>query len=103
MTDLPKLIIAEMNTNDLASVDGAIAVFATPDGKLDQAGRKVNAATKRAVLRAVESDAFEKVKTGEAMVLNYPAGVVASKVIVVKMARRPNVQGARRGEGEWSD
>ena len=96
MTDLPKLIIAEMNTDDLASVEGAIAVFATPDGKLDQAGRKVNAATKRAVLRAVESDAFEKVKTGEAMVLNYPAGVVASKVIVVKMARRPNVQDARK-------
>ena len=96
MTDLPKLSIIETNTDDLATQSGAIAVFASPDGKLGQAARRVNMLTKKAVLRAVESDAFEKAKDGDAITLSYPAGVEASKVVLVKMPRRPSVEVARK-------
>ncbi len=96
MTELPTLNIVETNMDNLANTEGAIALFATPDGKLDQLGRKLNTAAKRAVMRAVESDAFEKTKSGGAMVLNYPAGISASKVIIVKAARRPSVEEARK-------
>ena len=96
MTDLPSVQISETDLADLATREGAIAVFATPDGKLDIGARKVNALTKKAVLKAVESTPFEKAKAGEAIVVGYPAGVAASKVILVKMLRRPGVVEARK-------
>ena len=57
MTDLPAVSIHENDLTDLAAREGAIAVFATADGKLDQGARKVNSLTRKAVARAVESDA----------------------------------------------
>ena len=96
MTDLPSVQISETDLADLATRTGAIAVFATPDGKLDIGARRVNALTKKAVLKAVESTPFEKAKAGEAIVVGYPAGVAASKVILVKMLRRPGVVEARK-------
>ncbi len=96
MTDLPAVKISETEVADLATREGAIAVFATPDGKLDIGARKVNALTKRAVQKAVESKPFEKAKAGEAIVVSYPAGLSASKVIVVKLVRRPSLDDARK-------
>ena len=96
MTDLPTLNIVETDTADLAVRTGAVVVFATAEGKLDQVARKMNSLCKKAISRAVESDAFEKLKAGDAMALSYPAGVEASKVIVVKLARRAAVDEARK-------
>jgi leucyl aminopeptidase len=96
MTELATLKIAETNLDELATRAGAIAVFATPDRKLDAAARKVNGLTKKAVTRATESAQFEKAKVGDAMTLSFPAGIAATKVIVVKLGRRPSVDDARK-------
>ena len=96
MTDLPAVSIHENDLTDLAAREGAIAVFATADGKLDQGARKVNSLTRKAVARAVESDVFEKAKEGEAVTVSYPLGLAATKVLVVKMGRRPSAEVARK-------
>ena len=85
----------ETDPDALATREGAIAVFATPDGKLEPTARKVNGLTKKALARALEGAAFEKLKTGDAMALSYPAGVEATVVIVAKLPRRPAVVVAR--------
>ena len=96
MTELATLKISETNLEELTTRAGAIAVFATPDGKLDAAALKVNGLTKKAVTRAIESTHFEKAKVGDAMALSFPAGVASTKVIVVKLGRRPSVEDARK-------
>ncbi|MEL6959251.1 MAG: leucyl aminopeptidase [Pseudomonadota bacterium] len=96
MTDLPDLSFVEIDLTELGSEEGAIAVFATPDGKLDPGGRKLNSLTKKALNRLVESDRFEKAKVGDALTLAYPAAVSASKIIVVKMPRRAKLDEARK-------
>ncbi len=100
MTELAKLTVSETNLDDLATRNGAIAVFATPDGKLDPGARKVNSATKKAVTRAVESAAFEKAKPGDVIALSYPAGLAATKVLIAKLGRRPSVAEARKAGAE---
>ncbi len=96
MTDLPNLTISETDLADLAAREGVIAIFATPDGKLDQGARKISTLSKRAVARAVEAEGFEKLNEGEALTLGYPAGLAATRVLVVKMGRRPSVEVARK-------
>jgi len=96
MTDLPAVQISQIELTDLATREGAIAVFITPDNALDQGARKVNALSKKGILRAVESPAFEKAKVGEAVTLSFPNGLSARKVIVVKLPRRPSVEEARK-------
>jgi leucyl aminopeptidase len=109
MTQLPVLNILEPNLDDIELRAGAIAVFVTPDGKLDLAAQKVNAKVKKAVARAVESEQFEKAAEGDVIALNFPAGLEASAVLVAKLSRRPSVELARkagasiakaRGEGD---
>lgn len=85
----------ETDLDALATREGAIAVFATPDGKLEQAARRVNALTRKALARALEGAAFETLKTGAAMALSYPAGLQATVVIIAKLPRRPTVDVAR--------
>ncbi len=75
---------------------GRIAVIITPDGKLDTGARRVNRLTKGAVARVIESDGFEKAKPGAVTTLAYPAGMAAEAVDVVKLARRPSVEDARK-------
>ncbi len=96
MTDLPNLQISEVELTELATRTGAIAVFATLDGKLDQGARRMNALSKKSVARLVESERFAKAKAGDAVTIAFPATMAASKIIVVKMARRPSVEIARK-------
>ena len=96
MTVLATLKISETNLEELVTRTGAIAVFATPDGKLDTAARKLNSLSKKVISRLIESSQFEKFKTGDAIALTFPAGIAAAKVIVVKLGRRPSVADARK-------
>ncbi|MDE0969749.1 MAG: leucyl aminopeptidase [Octadecabacter sp.] len=96
MTILATLKISETNLDELATRSGAIAIFVTPEGKLDTAARKLNSLSKKVIMRLVESAQFEKVKTGDAISLTFPAGIAAAKVIVVKLGRRPSVYDARK-------
>jgi len=96
MTDLPTVRILETELSDLAAREGVIAVFATPDGKLDQGARKLSSLTKKSIAQAVESDQFEKAKTGDVLTVSFPVGLAASKVLIVKLGRRPATEDARK-------
>jgi leucyl aminopeptidase len=90
----------ETDLDGLAAREGRIAVIVTPDGKLDRGARRVNSLTRKAVARLAESDRFEKAKTGDVMALDWPAGLTAEAVLVVKLPRRPAVDEARRAGAE---
>ncbi len=84
-----------MDLDALKELTGRIAVFVTPDGKLNTATRRVNRLTKGAITRVVESEAFEKQKDGSVTSLAYPAALAASAVDIVKLSRRASVADAR--------
>ncbi|MEM1373034.1 MAG: leucyl aminopeptidase [Pseudomonadota bacterium] len=80
----------------VATHAGQVAVFVEASGKLDQTARRVNRLTKGALERFAESEAFADMKDGQAREMAYPAGMDATGVIVVKLARKPDVTDARK-------
>ena len=88
MTDRPQLEAIEVDLDRIEDAEGCVAVFATGDGKLDPAGRRVNRLTKGAVARVVESDRFGKLSDGEAVSLAFPAGLAAETLLVIRLERR---------------
>jgi leucyl aminopeptidase len=83
------------------------AGFATATGRivlvtdtaLSQAGRKLDRLMRGALARAVASDAFGKLKPGEAMELGYPGGLAADAVQVVRLPKRTDMIMARKAGG----
>ncbi|MGR3660613.1 MAG: leucyl aminopeptidase [Paracoccaceae bacterium] len=96
MTTPVSLEIIATDLDAIAGFEGRIALIVDVSGKLDPAGRRVNRLTRGAVARMVESEAFGKMKDGEARVLAWPVGLAAEAVQVVKLARRGDVETARR-------
>jgi len=86
----------ETTIETLAEAEGRIAVLVTPDGKLDQSGRRINRLSKGAVERAATSEAFAKLEEGGNMVLRFAAGMAAEAVLVVKLSRRAKPDLARK-------
>lgn len=86
----------ETDLDALKDREGRLVLFATADGKLDAAGRRVNRLTKGAVLRAVEGPDFEALSEGGVMSLAYPAGVAASSVLILRLDRRADALSARK-------
>ncbi|MBF9030073.1 leucyl aminopeptidase [Rhodobacterales bacterium HKCCE3408] len=87
---------AEPDLDTLAGTAGRMAVVATSDGKLDPVARRLNRMTKGAVARAVEAEAWGKLGAGEAVVLNYPAGLEVDGLAIVKLDRRADAATARK-------
>ncbi len=85
----------EVDLDLIAGFEGRVAVFVPEDGKLDQTARRVNRLTRGAVERAVQSPAWEKLKTGDALELGYPGGLAADAVQIVRLTRKPSVADAR--------
>jgi leucyl aminopeptidase len=83
----------------LAEVEGRLAVFVDPEGKMDPLARRVNRATRGALARLAGSDAFRRLKPGEGHALSMPAGLAAEAVLAVKLPRRPSPEEARKAGG----
>ena len=96
MTDLRAISFAEVTLEGLEEAQGRLAVLVTPEGTLSPGARRLNRLTKGALGRAVESDAFGKLRAGEALSLAWPAGLAAEGVDIVKLARRPSTAEARK-------
>jgi len=96
MTTPTSIRFDEIDLDAIAAAEGRVAVFLPEDGKLDQAARRVNKLTRGALARFAESEAFSKMKPGEAKALAYPAGLAAEAVDVVRLDRRPSVEEARK-------
>ncbi len=80
----------------LTGAEGKLALLIAPDGRLDQGGRRVNRALRGALTRLLDSPAWAKLQPGEGVAMAWPAGVAASDVMAVKLARRPSVEQARK-------
>ncbi|MFQ1699948.1 leucyl aminopeptidase [Loktanella agnita] len=96
MTTPAEIQFKEVDLDTVAQASGKVVVFVDADGKLDAGARKVNTLTRKAVARLVEGDVFEKSAPGDVVALNYPVGMDASAVLVVKLGRRPDSQAARK-------
>lgn len=81
---------------DVKSISGALVIFATPDGKLDALGRKVNSASRKAVQRFLESSAFEGMSEGSISPLAFPSGLEADAILIVKLGKRAKPLEVRR-------
>ncbi|MEM1361962.1 MAG: leucyl aminopeptidase [Pseudomonadota bacterium] len=86
----------EVDLDAIATAEGRVVVFVSKDGKLDQTARRVNRLTRGALERFATSEAFGKLKDGEALDLAFPSGMAADAVQVVKLSRRPNAETARK-------
>ncbi len=96
MTTPINIHFKDVDLDVVAGFEGEVVVFVGADGKLDAGARKVNSLTKKALTRLIDSTAFEKMEAGAAKVIAYPAGIAAQVVHVVKLARRPDVETARK-------
>ncbi|WP_420023642.1 leucyl aminopeptidase [Cereibacter azotoformans] len=83
----------------IASSAGRIVVFAGEGGAMGAAAKRVNRLMRGALERAAASEAFGKLKPGEAMELGFPAGMAADAVQLVKLDRRCDVATARKAGG----
>ncbi len=88
--------IAATDIDAIAGATGRVTVFVTEDGKLDQAGRRVNKLTRGALERLKGSEAFGKLKPGESAEMAWPAGMAAEALQVVKLPKRPTAEQARK-------
>ena len=82
----------ETDIDLLANATGRVAVFITPDGKLDTGARRVNRLTKGALQRFIDSEKFEKLGEGKVMALSFPTGMAADAIDVVKLARNASME-----------
>jgi len=96
MTDLIELTFAETALEDLSAREGTLVVIVTETGTLDPGARRVNRITRGAIARVADSGEFEKAKTGDTVALNFPKGVEADRVVVLKLPRRISAAEARK-------
>lgn len=96
MTELAAVSFVYPDLDALAAETAKIAVLVPAEGTLNPGARRLNRLTKGAVARAVESAAFEKLKSGESLSLGYPAGMASDEVILVKLARNAKPLEARK-------
>ncbi len=85
----------ETKLDDLASIEGRIAVFVPLEGNLDQSARRLNRLT-RGALERLREDKGEDAKLGTIYSMAYPAGVAAEAVDVVILPRRCSIEDARK-------
>ncbi|MHA6261702.1 leucyl aminopeptidase [Arenibacterium sp. CAU 1754] len=96
MSSLTPIRFEETDLDAIAEAKGRVAVLVTPDGKMDPAVRRVNRLTKGAVARLMESERFEKVKSGQVVTLAWPVGMAAEALDVLVLARNCTPLEARK-------
>ncbi|MDO5656989.1 MAG: leucyl aminopeptidase [Paracoccus sp. (in: a-proteobacteria)] len=93
MTQPVEIRFTETATEGLETRTGRIAVIVNDKGRLPA---NLPRALRAAARRAVESEAFGKLKAGQGMSLAYPAGVEAESLQLVKLPPRADALEARR-------
>ncbi|MEY4697971.1 MAG: hypothetical protein RIT14_2399, partial [Pseudomonadota bacterium] len=80
----------------LPRLAGRVAVFVDGPKGLGPAARRIDRLTKGALSRFLDSEAFAKLKPGDAQDLAWPAGLLADAVQIVRLPRRAEVAQARK-------
>jgi leucyl aminopeptidase len=96
---MPKPLPIQFQATDLetlATAKGRIAVLADPGQPGSAAFRRLDRLTKGALARAAGSEAFGKLKPGEAMDLAFPPGIAADAVQLIRLPRKVDQSQARK-------
>ncbi|MEJ2035461.1 MAG: leucyl aminopeptidase, partial [Maritimibacter sp.] len=96
MTEITAPSFVALDIDQLASVEGRVVVLAEGAERLDKGARRINRLTKGALGRLLESKAFAKAKTGDAVEMAWPAGMAAEAVQVIKTDRKLDHDTARK-------
>ncbi len=96
MSSLVPVRFTPVDLDAMAEAEGRVAIIIPDDGKMSPAARRANRLTKGAVARLVESEEFDKVKSGDVISLAWPAGMAAESLDVLVLPRRPDHDEARK-------
>ncbi len=100
MSSLTPIRFQATDLDAIAQATGRVAILVTPDGKMDPGARRANRLTKGAVARLLESEGFDKAKSGQVISLAWPAGMAAEALDVLVLARQSNPVAARKAGAE---
>ncbi|WP_137112323.1 leucyl aminopeptidase [Rhodobacter sp. SY28-1] len=96
---MPKPLPIQFQATDLealAGQKGRIAVLADAGQPTSPGFRRLDRLTKGALLRAFESEAFGKLKPGEAMDLAFPPGIAADAIQLIRLGKKADQAQARK-------
>ncbi len=96
MTDTQRTILAPFDLDAIAAHEGRVIVFADKDTPLPRAIKRADKLTKGAVSRAIGSEAFDKLKPGQALSLAWPTGMQAEALQIIRMPRKPDAATLRK-------
>ncbi|MEM1351476.1 MAG: leucyl aminopeptidase, partial [Pseudomonadota bacterium] len=96
MTSTTAVSFRETDIEALGPWEGRIAILVDEDGKLDNAGRRLNRLSKGALKRALEAKVEAGLKAGTVFTLAYPAGLAATAIDVGCVPRSTDVHHARK-------
>ncbi len=96
MPDLTQPEICAISHDILATHEGRVAVFAEPGAGLPGLTAHADSLTQGALARAVASDAFAKLKPGDALTLAWPTGMAAEALHILRMPQAPTTDALRR-------
>ena len=85
MTTPVSLNFVETDIEKIAEAEGRVAVVLGSRGNLHAGAARVNRLCKGALKRFIASEAFEKMKPGEMKSINWPVGMAAEAIDVVKL------------------
>ncbi len=99
MTDIYAPSFIPLDIELIASADGRVVVLSEGGERMDKGARRINRLTRGALARLLESEAFGKLKPGEAAEMAWPTGMAAEAVQVVKIDRKMDGSTARKVGG----
>ena len=95
MTQTATVTFTAHDLDTIADATGRVALIVGDDGKMNRPARRVNRLTRGAIARLIESDTFSKAEAGTVTTLNWPSGMTAEALDVVKLPRRPEPEAVR--------
>ena len=96
---MPQPLPIQFQATDLAALataKGRIAVLADPGQPTSPGFRRLDRLTRGALTRALASEAFGKLKSGEAMDLAFPPGLAADAVQLIRLPKKADQTQARK-------
>lgn len=96
MTTPVSVAFTETDLDAIASAEGRVAVCVTPEGKLDQAGRRVNRLTKGTLVRMIDAGTLDGKSPGDVLTLDWPTGMAAKALDIVVLPKTASIDDSRR-------
>ena len=96
MSSLIPIRFQDFDLDLMAQAEGRVVIIIPAEGKMSPAARRANRLTRGAVARLVESEKFDKAKTGDVISLAWPGGMAAEALDVLVLPRRPDHDEARK-------